>query len=208
ARARVATEEVERVKKLIESDAVYQRETVEGVARKLGYYESGMGGVEAEAVYYERIAALTPERVQEVATRYLRWDACALTGLWPQGSGMTEDQGLEIVRRAAAEPSAALERKVPKSAPSAPISVAVRGARGQAGMVVEKLSSGAQVVIREEASVPLFAMRAAFQGSVRYETEKESGRTALLSRMMTRGTPSHDAEEISHLIDRYSGGMG
>ena len=208
-RAPVPADELDTVKKMIEAEAVYQRETVEGVARKLGYFETGMGGLEAEAVYYERIAALTPERIQEVAARYLRWDDCVLTGLWPAGSEMTEAQGLEIVQRAAAEPSAAPERKVPPAAPAAPLRVAVGGARGKAeGMVVERLSSGAQVVIREEASVPLFAVRAAFQGGVRYETEQDNGRAALLARMMTRGTPSHDAEEISHLIDRYSGGMG
>ncbi|HEY8206482.1 MAG TPA: pitrilysin family protein [Myxococcaceae bacterium] len=208
ARVPVPSDELETVKKVIESDAIYQRETVEGVARKMGYYETGMGGLEAEAVYYERIAALTPERIQEVAARYLRWDACVLTALWPEGSGFTEAQGLEIVQRAAAAPSAAPERKVPKAEAPQPISVAVRGAGGKTGIVVERLPSGAQIVIREESSVPLFAMRAAFQGSVRYENDALNGRTALLSRMMTRGTPSHDAEEISHLLDRYSGGMG
>lgn len=208
--APVPQEELDTVKKLIEADAVYQRETVEGVSRKLGFFETAMGGLEAEALYYERVAALTPERIQEVAARYFRWDACVLTGLWPAGSEsvMTEAQGVEIIRRAAAAPSAATERKVPRAEAPQPISVVARAARGSgAGIVVEKLSSGAQVVIREETSVPLFAVRAAFQGGVRYETEQVNGRGTLLGRMITRGTPSHDAEEISHLIDRFSGGM-
>src|SRR5205085_1663741 len=37
-RAPVPQDELDTVKKLIESDAVYQRETVEGVSRKLGFF--------------------------------------------------------------------------------------------------------------------------------------------------------------------------
>ena len=210
-RAPVPQDELDTVKKLIEAEAVYQRETVEGVSRKLGFFETSMNGLEAEARYYERVAALTPERVQEVAAKYFRWDACVLTGLWPAGSEgvMTEAQGLEILQRAAAAPGAAPERKAPRADAPQPISVVVRGSRGGgAGIVVEKLPSGAKIVIREETSVPLFAMRAAFEGGVRYETEQVNGRATLLGRMITRGTPSHDAEEISHLTDRYSGGLG
>ncbi len=40
---------------LVEAEAVYQRETVQGVARKLGYLRVGAGGIEQEARYYEAV---------------------------------------------------------------------------------------------------------------------------------------------------------
>jgi len=80
---RVSDEELATVKALVESEAVYQRETVQGLARKLGYYEAGLGGLEAEARYYEEVARLTPERLREVAERYFRFDTCVVTGLVP-----------------------------------------------------------------------------------------------------------------------------
>jgi zinc protease len=54
-------------------------------------------------------------------------------------------------------------------------------------------------------------MRAVFPGGLRYETAENNGLTTLLSRCLTRGTPTHDAEEISHLVDAFTGalsGMG
>ena len=57
----VALDELRTVQALVESDAVYQRETVQGLARKLGFYETS-GGIEREARYYEAIAALAPGR--------------------------------------------------------------------------------------------------------------------------------------------------
>ena len=41
--------ELDTLKALVESDAIYQRETVQGLARKLGFYETTLGGFEAEA---------------------------------------------------------------------------------------------------------------------------------------------------------------
>ncbi|MFP2927608.1 M16 family metallopeptidase, partial [Pyxidicoccus sp. 3LG] len=79
---------------------------------------------------------------------------------------------------------------------------------GPSDIITEKLPSGATLVVRVEPAVPLFAMRAAFQGGLRFETPADNGISTLLARSLTRGTPSHDAEDISQLIDAYAGSMG
>jgi zinc protease len=63
------------------------------------------------------------------------------------------------------------------------------------------------VIVREETAVPLFAMRAAFLGGVRYETMGDNGRTSLLARTLARGTPTRDAEEISRTADDLAGSL-
>ena len=68
-------EELGTIKALVESEAVYARETVQGLARKLGHYETALGGYEAEERYHARVAALTPDAVWQVARRYLDFDA-------------------------------------------------------------------------------------------------------------------------------------
>jgi zinc protease len=204
----VPQDELATVQAIIESEAVYQRETVQGQARKLGFYEAGGGGIEQEAKYYEQVAALTPERLLEVARKYFTFDHFVLTGLLPPGTAFTQEDAFAIVDRVAKEaPAAAPERKVKKSAPPMRVTAPL-AARHESGIIVEKLASGATVVIRQESAVPLFAMRAVFPGGTRYETDEDSGLTALLSRTLTRGTPSHDAEEISHLIDDLAGSLG
>src|SRR5207245_6290240 len=87
----VTLEELGNACRLIESDAVYQRETVQGQARKLGFYESSAGGVEFEAEYLARVAALTPRTLLEAAERHLRPEAAVLCALLPE-SGETLDE--------------------------------------------------------------------------------------------------------------------
>jgi len=204
-------EELATVKAIIEAEAVYQRESVQGVARKLGYYETTGGGIEKEARYYERVAALTPENVLEVAQKYVRLDRALFTGLLPQGTGLTEAQLDEVFERVMAEttPSAPVGRKAVKPAPAAMrITAPLAVKKDASGIVVHTLSSGAKVVVKEEGAVPLFAIRALFPGGLRYETPGINGVSNLLSRLLTRGTPSRDAEEISHTIDDLAGSLG
>ncbi len=66
-----AADELERARRLLLSEAAYQRETVQGMARKLGYYETVAGGFAAEEKYYAALHGLSAEDVRGVARRYL-----------------------------------------------------------------------------------------------------------------------------------------
>ena len=206
----VPADELATVKTLIEAEAVYQRETVQGLARKLGHYQSSLGNLEAEARYYEAIARLTPEHIRDVAERYLRFDQAIITGLQPHGTSFGAERAEEILDRVSREaPTVPPERRAPRADPAAePALKPNRTAPLSPSRVVEeRLPSGARILVREERAVPLFALRAAFVGGVRYETPETNGITTLLSRCLTRGTPSHDAEEISHRIDDFAGSL-
>jgi zinc protease len=204
----VDAEELATVKALVEAEAVYQRETVQGLARKMGYYQSGMGGLEAEARYYEGIARLTPEMIRDVAERYVRFERAVVTGLLPPGTTFDAAQAEELLERVAREtPGESPERRVRKASQEPPLRIGRPTASDAGRIIEERLPSGARLVIREERAVPLFAIRAAFPGGLRYETPANNGLTTLLARSLTRGTPEHDAEEISHLIDSFAGSM-
>jgi zinc protease len=84
----------------------------------------------------------------------------------------------------------------------------LKGTGPEAGRVtLETLGNGATLLVREERAVPLVAMRAAFVGGLRFETEETNGITTLLSRMLTRGTATLGAEEIQHLMDACAGSI-
>src|SRR5215831_11710345 len=111
----ISESELATVKALIEAETVYQRETVQGLARKLGFYEASAGGIEKEARYYQRIGELTPEQVREVSERYFRPESAILTCLVPPGSVFDAGIAAEVLDRAAREtPSAPAGRGVPK----------------------------------------------------------------------------------------------
>jgi|CXWL01.1.fsa_nt_gi zinc protease len=203
----VDEDELATVKALIESDAIYQRESMPGLARKLGSYETDTG-IEREAVYYEQIAQVTPAQLQEAARRYLKWDNAAITGLLPAGVTFTEAQAREILKRTAhAQTTAFVSDHRGDAFPTTALRIRPAGSARPSVTRVEKLPSGATVVVREEHHVPLFAMRAAFLGGLRYETANDNGLTALLSRMMVRGTQTLNAEAVSHRVDRLAGSL-
>lgn len=206
----VGPEELGTAKALIEAEAVYQRETVQGLARKLGYFEAAAGGIEEEARYYQRLAALGSEEIREVARRYLTLDRAVVTGLLPPGTLLEEAQVLETLGEASRGLASPLqERRAHPAGGETPMQVTapLAAGSGAGGLVVEKLPSGAQLIVREESAVPLFAMRAVFHGGLRYETEGDNGLTHLLARALTRGTPSQDAEQISRQIDELAGSL-
>ncbi len=204
-RVEAEPDEVETVKALIEAEAVYQRETVQGLARKYGSYESTAGGLEQEAAYYEAVSRVTPQRLREVAERTFTFDRAVVSGLLPRGTPLSEAQARALLAGAASEKPRSLparvvaERTAPRPAPVA------RAARD--GVTVETLPNGATLVVKEERAAPLFALRASFLAGTRLEGEAENGISTLLARTWTRGTTSLPPEAMSHLVDALAGSV-
>src|SRR5581483_4774580 len=65
----VTAEELKKAQTIIESDAIYQKETVQGQARKLGFFQTVAGGVEYEAEYQKQVRAVTPSQIREVCKK-------------------------------------------------------------------------------------------------------------------------------------------
>ncbi len=211
--ALVPVDELAKVKAQVESEAIYQRESAQGMARKLGFYQSAMGGIEQEARYYERVAALTPEDLRKAAQTYLKPEAAILSALLPKGASFSQAECEAILDRATREPpeaGTALPRAI-SGGSTGKSSIRVtppRSAGGEAGKVLtERLPSGATLVIREERAVPLFGLRAAFHGGLRYEAPENNGLTHLLTRMLTRGTAKIDGEALSTTLDEMAGAI-
>jgi zinc protease len=196
-------------KALLEADAVYQRESVQGVARNLGFYQSAAGGIERESEYYEKISAVSAAQLRRTVDRYFRLEKAVLSGLLPTGADLNEERAREILDRVSSSPRPAREEPKP-SAIQAPLRVtgAIAARATQPGVHVERLDSGATIVVREESSAPLFAVRAVFLGGLRYETEETNGLTSLLARTITRGTTGLDSEQIARLVQSLSGSVG
>lgn len=208
---RVPADELAKVKAQVESEAIYQRESAQGMARKLGFYQSAMGGIEQEARYYERVAALTPDDLLRVARKYLRHESAVLSALLPQRCGFSQARAEEILDRVAREPAPPASSPAQEKPSASRTTLRVtppRSSGGDTGQVhVERLQSGATLVVREERAVPLFGIRAAFHGGLRYENQDNNGLTHLLARMLTRGTARHDGDSLSRILDEMAGSL-
>ena len=193
--------------RLLESDAVYQRETVQGMARKLGFWQSGAGGVEHEAEYYAQVAQLSPAELREVAERHLDPRQVVVAAALPADADLDE-AGLLVLLNEAADEVLRKPRRVPLSRPpEARHQVQVLGQAKTGPLLRKELPSGAVLLVKEERAVPLVALRAVWPGGLRSETTANSGLSVLLARLASKGTQKRSAEELAREFEAMGGSL-
>lgn len=187
----VSLEELSRAKINIESNSIYARETMQGQAQKLGYFEVEAGDYKYEDEYLDRISQVSPEDIVRVAKKYLNNQNLNAGILFPTGRVMLNQ---EEIKKVADEASAAIEQD---------LSPTTNDQSDKVSKVV--LDNGITILVKENHSVPLFAARAVFLGGVRYEDEKTNGVSNFVSETLTRGTQSRSAEDIARGIESIAG---
>lgn len=187
--------EVEKARTILLSDAVYSKETVQGIARKLGYFELVGGGVGFEEEYYEAVRKVTPADIQRVAAKYLRTETLSVAALMPDAQASALDEAR--VRAAVEEVDRELHARfdAPRIEP------------GALGVAKLKLHNGATLLVLEDPSVPLVSVRAAAKGGLLAETEVTNGVTHLTAELIVRGTERYSADQIIQETDAMAGGL-
>jgi zinc protease len=208
---RIGPDELAQCKQQIDSEAIYQQETAQGWARKLGFYAAAAGSLEYEQEYRARVAETIADELREVAREVFDARHLSTVCLWPrsESGAVTEEQVLawseEGLRGVAARRT---PRVVHPSRPgSAPPPPATRGEPG-GGLRRSTLTGGGTLLIQHDTSVPVFAIRAAFPGGLRYESAAQGGIGSLLSRMLTKGAAGRGAQDIARAVDGMAGAIG
>ncbi|MCY3986610.1 MAG: insulinase family protein, partial [Candidatus Dadabacteria bacterium] len=186
----VGAEELARAKTNIERDFIRTKETMQGQARKLGYFELETGDYAYERLYLDKMRNITPEDIIRVAGKYLVQRNLTAGVLLPEEStgAMEEDFTKALVF------PGKTEKKLKKE-----------GSPDRAEFQKYKLSNGIRVLLKRNSAVPLFSVQAAFLGGLRYEDEGTNGLANFMSGMFTRGTSSRSAEEIVEQIEGLGG---
>ena len=208
----VTREELGLACRLLESDAVYQRETVQGQARKLGFYQAGAGGVEFEQRYFAQVAELTPQKLREAAERHLDTNAAVISALLPEGAdGTTEATLLELLDEAGkAERARPRAPRAERQSAESRQPVRVLGEAKTGPLLRELLPGGGVLLIKEERAVPLVALRAVWPGGMRAETLQTSGTSMMLARLASKGTNGarpRGAEQIVREMETMGGSL-
>ena len=192
-RTGITDEELTKAKRNLLAEAIYKRETMEGLSHSLGFYAAAVGNPHADREYDQRVAAVTIADVQRVAQAWLGADQ------------------LQLVQLVGAD-ALALENaaEVLASAQHCLITVAAVGAEVrdiQDGIERILLPSGDVLVVQVDRSVPLFGLRVATVGGLRAETPLTNGRTKLLGELITRGTARRDAHAIASETEALAAGL-
>ena len=182
-------EELNRVKVNVEGELIYDRQTVQGQARKLGYYEVVTGDLQFEREYMRRISLLQSEDIKRVVEKYFK-------GPWVV-SLLVPSEKAEVV----------------KSMVLASI-LEMAGHREPAGETEEKpavfktvLENGIRLIVKENRSNPIVTLHASFLGGVRFENESQNGINHLMAVMVTKGTERQSNLEIAKKVERMAGSL-
>jgi len=184
----VTAEELYRVKVNVESDLVYDRQTVQGKARKRGFYETITGDIDFEKEYLRRMAILQREDIQRVIQKYFKTPRWVISVLAPtEQKDLLGSSSLKgVVRRSASAEKALDKREGP------PVSRTVLG-------------NGVRLLVKENRSVPVVSIQAAFLGGVRFETESNNGINQFIAVMLTKGTQNLTSLQIAKKMERMAG---
>mgnify|MGYP001942871965 CR=1 FL=1 len=191
-------EKVLRARTLLESSQVHQRQTMEGMAMVLGSYEVVAGGLDKEALYYQRLRQVTPESIADLVRRVFVPEHLSLVVTGPKEAIDAMDaqalleQACEGLRDDTAAQSA--------SHTSLP--------RDKDRIVRLKLGEdGPTLLVQEDSSVGLVSMRALFLGGARHEPVQHPGLGHMTSCLWTRGTQSRSLDEIAREVESMGSGM-
>jgi zinc protease len=184
----VTQAELDKAKIQIASDASYQKETVEGQARKLGFFEVSLGDYAAEETYMRMVEALTVQQLQTVAHRYFSQPPVVVV------------QGPEGVYELSVEEVLNMHRQA--CAVAAPVHAAP-----VQGVIKETLPCGTTVLVKSEEG-PVVSMRMAALGGQRNATAATAGWDALLGSVWGLATQHADAASFAQQTAMLAGHIG
>ncbi|MEZ4367737.1 MAG: pitrilysin family protein [Kofleriaceae bacterium] len=189
------------------ADHAFQRETVQGVARELGWRLCTFGDVDV-GEGGGRLTGLGRDQVLAAAARTLLPERASVVAVTPRRVTARGAAGRSLLarlpRRRPIAPAVVAAPVVAAAAPTKP-----RPAPSTAPPIVrEVLGNGLTVIIKPDPTVPVVAMRAMWQGGSRLEDATTSGTTSLLATMLVRGCGRLDADALEAAVDGLGGALG
>ncbi|VAW34369.1 hypothetical protein MNBD_DELTA02-474 [hydrothermal vent metagenome] len=187
-----SSSELRRAKTSLESDFIYSRETMQGKARQLGYYETISGDIAFEEDYINGVRALTKSDIMRVAKKYLTTKNLTISVIVP-----TKHRSFITKKR--------LKKAVRKAEKKARIKFAKKAKKPEVTKLT--LDDGVTLIIKEDHSNETVALYATVPGGLRYETPETNGIGSFTASMLGRGTTSRSLQEIGSEIEDMAGGI-
>ena len=186
----VGDDELEKAKVIVLSESAYQRETVQGEARKLGFFETVAGDYQFESVYDKALRALTPEDVRAAARTYLTRTPSIVVQQPVDAPVLDIGDVRDIAHRAWQKATVRTHR----------------GVDGALGVTRLTLANGCTLLLKPEDS-PVVAARAVALGGVLWESGANSGIGNLLASVWGAATKRYGVAELAARIAALGGSI-
>ncbi|MDY6844758.1 MAG: pitrilysin family protein, partial [Thermodesulfobacteriota bacterium] len=183
----VREEELEKAKVETESTFIYARETIQGLARKLGYYEVVMGDVYFEDRYLERIRHITKKDISKVAQKYLYGNNATIGIMIKNGSCKINT---ETVTQLVGSYQKKHSRKT-----------RLKQTVKDRGITLHTMHNGIRVLLKSRKLLPIMSIKSVFLGGLRFEDTQNNGIFNLMTEMLTKGTENLKAQKIAQQLE-------
>jgi len=191
----VSSQDLERARTMLRSETIYERETVQGRANRMGYFHVVAEDLAFETRFLEMVEEVTPADIQRVAQQYLTPTNMTVAFVMPEASEaeLTDETVTERT-------SAAFERSEALAANRVLVP-------DEHGVVRHVFPNGLTLLIQTDHAVPIVSTRAVFPGGLRFESEASNGVNNLVADLLTMGTETRTAEDISREIEGMAGAL-
>lgn len=171
--------EVERVKSALESEVVAGKETVEGYARRLGYYYVQFGDPEYEKKYLEAILSTSRAEAQD-SISHLLTNRPVVSIVHPKNFKLDSSKIAAFM-----EPKAKKAAVTPKHIPTLQM----------------KTHGSIRVIEKQLTDLPIVSLKIIFPGGAREEKNGQIGLGNLFQRTWASGTHSFSSLEMAHRLE-------
>jgi len=205
--------ELNRARLNLEADEIFGLETVDGLARKVGLFQTVLNDPNYIQSYLKKIQTLTPLGMLKTARKYLVPQHLSLTLMLNKNDqeAITKKDLEKMAKEIAGVLKEGRRAKFTsqKEAPTKikALTAAFRSPGTESKILKHRLSNGALVILKRNPEVPVFDIKAGFLGGLRLETSENLGATALLSNTWTSGSMNFSEQKIASTIEGCAGSL-
>ena len=200
--------EIERAKRIYESQFVRRLEDMEGQANYLAEWEA-LGDWRMGERYLERLLMTTRDDLVAVASRYLDPDNAGVVIYRPASSPEIAGSPHAMREKLEAEPRPeALPPAKPYSAHALGTARKPQFEREEVGVRIYRTSHGVPIAIRRKPGAPLLHAGVYMIGGSSDEPAELAGLTTLMARTALKGTASRSALQIAEEAEMLGGSVG
>ncbi|MFW5498200.1 MULTISPECIES: M16 family metallopeptidase [unclassified Maridesulfovibrio] len=185
--------EMDRVVINLEDSLFLTKETLSGLASKLGYFQFFEGGQQAEENYLYDLRNITRDQLQQLYDEYFDPTKLAACMLMPEG---VEADAQEF------------EKAVAANWPAKAKAEAQAEAAGPGDAATIELANGSKLVFIPDETLPYTAMSMYWVGGDADLIAEEQGLAAMVSQSLTRGTKSLNATELEDFVSDRAASLG
>ncbi len=185
--------EIERAKMNLEDSLFLTKETLSGLASKLGYFQFFENGEQAERNYLFALSQVNRKEMKTLYKEFIRPDQLALCVLVPENNGVSEENLVAITN--AKWPA---QNDIDKIKTLARTSVDTE----------IQLTGGSRLVLLPDETLPYTAISVYWTGGDGELSPDKQGLAALTAKAITRGTIKMSATEIQDFLSDHAASLG